>query len=478
MQTQELPNIRMDGDIPGIPRRPIQRWVRPLARFLKVESSGGIVLLVCTAVALFLANSQWAEDYHAFWETVVGVQIGGLQVFEPLHFWINDALMTIFFFVVGLEIKREIIAGELSQWRKAALPVMAAIGGMVVPASIYLALQGDTPAARGWGVPMATDIAFVVGVMALLGSRVPLGLRIMLLALAIADDIGAILVIAFAYSDPSWTPLMYGISGFAVCYFFNRIGVRAVAIYVLVGAGIWYFFHEAHVHPTVAGVMLGLMTPASAWLGNATLRDVLLESLRRIQSNEMDPDPPGQPHPHTMGTLANTARESVSPLEWLETGLHPWVSFVIMPVFALANAGVTFDMGVFQSNPAALDVSIAIACGLFLGKPIGVLLFSWAAVRLDIAALPRGVTWPVLLGGGMLAGIGFTMALFVANLAYINDLQGLLDAGKIGILVGSLLSALVGTLVLLTFLPKQPPSNGEENGNRNGGDELDSRSRT
>jgi NhaA family Na+:H+ antiporter len=420
--------------------------MRPFVRFLQVESASGMLLLLCTVVALALANSPWSAAFAEVWKTRAGVAIGNLELNKPLFLWINDGLMTVFFFVVGLEIKRELVAGELRDPKKAALPVMAALGGMVVPAAIYLLLQAGQAGEAGWGIPMATDIAFVVGFLALLGPRVPFALKILLLSLAIADDIGAVFVIAVFYStDISLLALGLAAIGFGVTLTLNRIGVRRVPVYVLVGAGIWFAFLKSGVHPTVAGVLLGLLTPASAWVGDQALLDVVGSALQRLGS------PQGEERRNQQGHLLSqlqwTAREAVSPLERLETALHPWVAFLIMPVFALANAGVAID-------PAALGhpVALAVAAGLVFGKPLGILLFSWLAVRVGFARLPTGVNWKVMLGAGCLAGIGFTMSLFIAGLALEADL---LDAGKIGTLTGSAVSALLGSGLLLIFLPRR-----------------------
>jgi NhaA family Na+:H+ antiporter len=433
---------------PRLPVAPVQRWVRPFVLFLQIESASGVVLLVCTVVALALANSPWAKDVDHFWHTPVRVGFGDFELNMSLLHWINDALMTIFFFVVGLEIKRELVAGELRDPRKAALPVAAAIGGMIVPAGIYMALmssQAGQPPFRGWGIPMATDIAFVVGVMALLGPRVPFGLKIMLLSLAIVDDIGAVLVIAVFYSSGlNWVMLGLAALGFGLTYGLNRSGVRAVPVYVVVGAFIWLAVYKSGVHPTIAGVMLGLLTPASAWVGDKTLTEVLRDALSQNPEK-------GRDRHDTLREVGFAAREGVSPLERLEIGLHPWVAFLIMPLFALANAGVHVEANELE-NPVAR----AVAFGLLVGKPIGVLLFSYLAVRLGIAALPQGVNWWVLLGGGCLAGIGFTMSLFVANLAFEGYDPHLLAAGKIGTLTGSIASALLGIAILLVVLGKRP----------------------
>ena len=435
---------------PHLPVPPIRRFTRPLARFLRIESASGFVLLVCTVVAITLANTSAANAYHAFWHTHVHHEIGTFKLGGELgHFVVNDVLMTVFFFVVGLEIKRELVAGELRDARKAALPVAAALGGMLVPAGLYMALQANhfgEAQFRGWGVPMATDIAFVVGIMAVLGKRVPFGLKIMLLSLAIADDIGAVIVIAAFYSTGlNWFMLLLAAGGFALVRILNEVGVRSVPVYALVGAGIWLAVYKSGVHPTVAGVMLGLLTPSDVWVGRDALRLSLTDLKARIEDADDNPDA------DELEMMAFAARESVSPLERLEHRLHPWVGFAIMPLFALANAGVHIDV-----KMVAEPVSVAVMLALFLGKPVGVMLFAFAAVKCGIAKLPQGVTWPVLLGGGFLAGIGFTMSLFVAGLAFAGEPHLLADA-KVGILLGSVLSALVGVGLLVLTLRKGEP---------------------
>lgn len=429
-----------------LPVAPVRRFTRPLAHFLHIESASGVVLLVCTLVALALANSSSAKAYADLWHTPVGIQFGGFHLGGELgHFFINDVLMTVFFFVVGLEIKREIVAGELRDPRKAALPVAAALGGMLVPAGIYMALQTGQPGFRGWGIPMATDIAFVVGVMALLGPRVPFGLKILLLSLAIADDIGAVVVIAVFYTAKvNFVALGLAALGFALTFALNRAGVRAISVYVVVGVGVWLAIYASGVHPTMTGVLLGLLTPAAEWVGRDSLRLALTDVAARLEH--------GDSTPNELAAVAFAARESVSPLERLETGLHPWVGFVVMPLFALANAGVKVEPGQLTDPVAA-----AAAVGLLAGKPLGVLLFSFLAVRLGVARLPDGVNWWALFGGGCLAGIGFTMSLFVAGLAFPGEThEPLLAAAKVGTLAGSALSAVLGATVLLVVLRKRP----------------------
>jgi NhaA family Na+:H+ antiporter len=382
-----------------------------------------------------VSHSPLSAAFHAFWETPVGVKLGNVVLEKAVLEWINDGLMTLFFFVVGLEIKRELISGELADPRKALLPVVAALGGMIVPAGLYLLLLRGRPGWAGWGVPMATDIAFVVGVLTLLGpERVPNGLKILLLTLAIADDIGAVLVIAVAYSpDIDFWPLALAGGGFGLILLLRWLGARSVAIYAVLGGGIWLAFLKSGVHPTVAGVLLGLLTPARPGLRRRVLLDVVSELYGRLRGG-----PRATPQ----------SAEAISPLERLEAGLHPWVAFLIMPVFALANAGVTLEWPALTT-----PVALAVALALTLGKPIGIVLFSWVTVRMGLTRLPAGMNWKVMMGAGCLGGIGFTMSLFIAGLAFAGPLR---DQAKIGILVGSVVSGALGCLLLLAFLPRKP----------------------
>lgn len=428
-----------------LPIAPVEAFTRPLARFMAVESAGGLVLIACTVVALVLANSPAAGWWGHLWHTPVALRFGGFELAGELgHLVVNDILMTVFFFVVGLEIKRELVAGELRDPRKAALPVAAALGGMLVPAGVYMTLRWGQPDFRGWGTPMATDIAFVVGVMALLGPRVPAGLKILLLSLAIADDIGAVVVIAAFYnSHLDGAALALAGCGLGMVYLLRRLGVRATPVYAVVGIWVWLAVYRSGVHPIVAGVVLGLMTPCEVWVRRHALRLALMDLLGQGRENEEEVAA------HDLTLLSFAAREAVSPLERLETQLHPWVGFVIMPMFALANAGVAVDPGVLGD-----PVAIAVGLGLLLGKPAGVVLFSFLAVRLGVARLPDGVNWWALLGGGFLAGIGFTMSLFVAGLAFPDSPHNL-AAAKVGTLAGSVCSAAIGAVVLLVVLRKK-----------------------
>jgi NhaA family Na+:H+ antiporter len=384
------------------------------------------------------------EGYLAFWQTKIGFQIGDFKMVHELQHWINDGLMAIFFFVIGLEVKRELVLGELRDLRRAALPIIAALGGMITPAGIYLFLQAGEPAMRGWGIPMATDIAFVVGCMAILGPRVPHGLRVLLLSLAIADDIGAILVIAIGYtSQLNFPMLLLGFAGIIIVFLASRLGVRSFLAYTILGVITWFGFYESGVHATIAGVILGLMTPATAYL-DTTLIGRLTQRAAAVLSGDWE----SQSHrAEKLRKFQWAARESISPLEYLENLLHPWVSFIIMPIFALANAGVVFESKDFLS-----PVAIAVAAGLVIGKPAGIFILSWLGIKAKLASLPNGVGWITLLGGGALAGIGFTMALFIAGLALSGNL---LNEAKVGVLSGSTISAVTGMILLVLTLPRR-----------------------
>jgi NhaA family Na+:H+ antiporter len=436
-----------DSEHTGLPREPIDRVVGPLARFMHIEAASGGVLVVATFAALALANSPLADGFLGIWKTQVGFVFGDFAVKHSLKHWVSDGLMAIFFFVIGLEVKRELVIGELREFRRAALPIAAALGGMVVPAGIYLMLQAGEPGEAGWGIPMATDIAFVVGCLAVLGSRVPQGLRVLLLSLAIADDIGAILVIAIGYTETiHWGALACGIAGVALIPGMARVGVRSFWIYTLVGIGVWFAFHQSGIHATIAGVAIGLLTPASAYVSESTFSRVVAGVQSTLSGGEF----PQLSHRAThVRDFRSAARELVSPLEYLEALLHPWVGFAIIPIFALANAGVEVHGAAFRE-----PIALAVGAGLVIGKPLGIVLACWLAVRSGLASLPEGVGWASIVGGGFLAGIGFTMALFISGLALSGPL---LDAAKVGILAGSAVAAAVGFLILLATL--KSPSN-------------------
>lgn len=435
-------------------KTPIEKLTYPIQEFLHQQASGGILLIIATVIALAWANSPFAESYHHLWHTYVNIDIGGVGLNYSLHHWINDGLMVIFFFVVGLEIKRELLVGELSSAKKAALPIAAALGGMIFPALIYTIFNLGSESASGWGIPMATDIAFVVGILALLGNRVPLSLKIFILALAIVDDLGAVLVIAIFYtSNISLTSLMIAGGLIILLIAMNRLGVRNLLVYTLVGVALWLAFLKSGVHATVAGVLLAFTIPVSSRINTKKFKSETENLIKEF-------DNAGE---HGEDVLTNSERLSIvdkienncekilTPLQRFEHGLHPWVSFFIMPVFALANAGVTIGSGL--TSALIHPVSIGIILGLFLGKQIGIFGFSYLAVKLKLASEPEGVSWKKIYAAAILAGIGFTMSLFIANLAFTSP--ELLDTAKVGILSGSLISGIVGFIILKSALSKK-----------------------
>lgn len=425
---------------------------RPLESFLRIEASSGILLLLATAAALGWANSPWSQSYQDFWQTPFGVHFGSFTFQRSLAWWVNDVLMVIFFFVVGMEIRRELHHGELSDWRRASLPAAAALGGMMVPAALYLAIARDPGSRAGWGVPVATDIAFALGILALLGKRVPAALRVLLLALAVIDDLGAILVIAIFYSDElTLSGVLLAIAGLLVIASFQRAGVRSKAAYLAPAAVVWAGIYTAGVHPTIAGVIVGLLTPVRAWLGTHGFLAEIRPELDRL-GQAAPAELPAHEVARSLRVVDSVRREAISPAESLIEQLHPWVAYGIMPVFALANAGVSVAGGMPGADAA---VTAAIAFGLVIGKPVGVLSAIWLTLRLRVGALPLGITLRHLLVLGLVAGVGFTMSLFIAQLAFSSE--GLLNAAKVGVLVGSGLAALMGLICGLVLLPRTVP---------------------
>lgn len=408
---------------------PVAGLVRTFQEFIRLESSGGVLLLASAAVALVWANSPWEDSYERLWHTPVLVGFGDFVLRQSLQHWINDGLMVIFFFVVGLEIKREVLIGELSHIRQAALPMAAALGGMIVPASVYFAINKGTEAAAGWAIPMATDIAFALGALALLKS-IPLGLKVFLTALAIVDDLGAVVVIAFFYTMDIQIPML--VSALAVLVsliLLNIAGIRNPVPYAVLGCVLWMLFLNSGVHATVAGVLLAMTIPHTSRMDSGQLQEF-----------------PGSQQSAAMA-LEDSCEKLLTPLHRLEHGLHPWVANFIMPVFALANAGVVVGNGLFSI--LLTPVSLGVAAGLVFGKQIGVMLFSWASIRSGLAVLPRSTLWIQMYGVAWLAGIGFTMSLFIATLAFGETPA--LDQAKVGILAGSLISGIVGWSILRWF---------------------------
>ena len=406
---------------------------RPVLRFIDREVAGGVLLLLATTAALIWANSTWADGYNSFWHAEIELVVGPwhLPHLSVGHF-VNDALMALFFFVVGLEIKRELVTGDLRSFRAAALPAIAALGGMVVPAALYFALNTAGEAARGWGITMATDIAFAVGIVALLGARVSPKIKLFLLTLAIVDDIGAIVVIAIFYtSDLSLSWLLIALAGLVGVWLLQRLRVWAIPVYAALGIFIWYATLESGVHATIAGVALGLLTPARPLLNQRDAQQIV-DAL------------PSDASVAEVRHVSFLAQESVPLTERLENMLHPFTAFLIIPIFALANAGIELS-GDKISDAASSNVTLGIVLGLVVGKPLGITLFAWVATRFGFA-LPEGVHWPQFVGMGFAAGIGFTVSIFVAGLAF--ESSAVTDLAKIGILIASLVAAVLALLLM------------------------------
>jgi NhaA family Na+:H+ antiporter len=437
--------------------KPIGVQVRNLFnRFTRLQASGGILLVIATLVALILANSNLSSAYFDLWKTDFSITFGGIGLSKYLLKWVNDGLMVLFFFVVGLEIKREVTVGELASPRKAALPLMAAVGGMLLPAAFYVLLNASTEGMNGWAIPMATDIAFMLGLLALLGRRVPMSLRIFFTALAIVDDLGAVLIIALFYtSDILWMALGIGGLILLVLIALNWLGVRNPLPFALLGIGLWLAFLQSGVHPTIAGVLLAFTIPSQtrvraqafmaqcvAVLGGVEGEDLALEGAEVQMSDRR------QAAAHTLEAIAERMQ---SPAQRLEHSLTPWATYLVLPIFALANAGVAIstDLGALLSNRVALGIIL----GLVLGKSLGITFFTWLAIRLGIAEMPSRVGWPQLFSATWLAGIGFTMALFIANSAFADPIQ--LATAKLAILAASLVSGLIGFgLLIFTSNPR------------------------
>jgi len=425
---------------------PVDRLLGPLQRFLQLEAASGILLLGAAAVAFGWANSSWSASYDALWSMPLGVRFGALALEKPLLLWVNDGLMALFFFVVGLEIKRELVAGELREARRALLPLVCALGGMLAPAAVYVAFNPTGSELRGWAIPAATDIAFAVGVLALLGERVPLALRVFLTALAIVDDLGAVVVIALFYtSELDTSALLAAACALAAGVALNRLRVRSPLPYALVGAALWLATLESGVHATVAGVLLAFTIPSRAELPAVSFAVRARALLARLEASPSDRD-------DAVHELASGSARAQAPLARLEHALAPWTSFVVMPVFALANAGVVLGGG---HAPLVSEVTLGVALGLILGKPLGVAGAAWLAHRAGWATLPAGVSWAQLRGAACLAGIGFTMSLFIAGLAFgggshgeAGEASAQLGAAKLGILAGSLISGVLGWALL------------------------------
>jgi len=412
--------------------------LRPLQEFLRTSTAGSVLLLFAVVIALIWANSPWREEYVRLWHTPASIHVGAWQVEEDLRGWVNDGLMTLFFLLVGLEIKRELTTGELREWRAATLPMIAAIGGMLVPAAVYLAINAGGPGANGWGIPMATDVAFALGVLTLSATFAPPSLKPFLLTLAIVDDIGAIVVIAVFYSGGVRSgPLLAAGLVIVVIVGLRSLHVRSMAVYVVLGIAFWFLVLRSGIHPTIAGVILGLLTPAVPF---QRPRAVSEEAHRTADETVDDPFPPDA-DAHWWLRLSTLSKEAVSPLARVEHVLLPWSSFVILPLFALANAGVELSASALH-EAATGRIALGIVVGLVVGKFAGVWLATLAAVKLGVGRLPDGVGWGSLAGLAATAGLGFTVSLFVADLAFRRS--PLLAEAQVGILAASILAGVLG----------------------------------
>ncbi|MEZ5084303.1 MAG: Na+/H+ antiporter NhaA [Bacteroidales bacterium] len=420
-----------------------------IGNYIKEESLGGFILILMTVVAIVWANSSYYDYYYYLWHDLkFGISLGNFELNKALHYWINDGLMAIFFFMVGLEIKREVLAGELSTIKKASLPLSAAVGGMVVPALMYVIFNYNNPESMaGWGIPMATDIAFALGMMSLLGKRVPINLKIFLTALAIADDLGAILVIAIFYTESiDVNELMNAGIFLAILMGANRLGVRRVTFYALVGfIGVWISFFYSGIHATIAGVLIALTIPVRTKISESTYIDKLHILLHRFEkASPNDKSLLTQKQAHLVSDIESLSKDAHTPLQKLEHALHPITAYIILPIFALSNAGVRIEGDFF--GLLFHPISLGIIFGLVAGKAIGISLFSHLMVKLKMASLPEGLTWRHIYGAGLLGGIGFTMSIFIAGLAFVSD--EFIQIAKVGIFTASFLAAVAGLLIL------------------------------
>ncbi len=426
----------------GGDRRLARRVGRPVRDFLAIEASAGLLLIAAAIVALLWANSPWSDAYHDLIDLHISIQIGDvLTIDESVEHWINDGLMALFFFVVGLEIKRELVDGELRDPRAAALPAIAALGGMIVPALIYYSMNRGGPGADGWGIPMATDIAFAIGIVSLLGNRVPSAMKVFLLTLAIVDDIGAIIVIAIFYTADVSIGWLLAAVGFGCLVALMKLArIWYIPAYVVVGVVLWLAVFQSGVHATIAGVVLGLLTPAHP------LRSYDPERAEDAARNvHVGAAIAGEVTPSVIRRANFEIREQIPVAHRLQDTLHPFTSYLILPLFALANAGIEISADSLE-NAFTSDVTLGVIIGLVVGKFVGVSLFTWLAVRTGISTLPRGATYTHVLGLALIAGIGFTVSLFIAGLAF--DTAEIVDDAKLGILTASVVAASLGALIL------------------------------
>ncbi|GAB3196894.1 NhaA family Na+:H+ antiporter [Pontibacter aydingkolensis] len=425
----------------------LDRSIEPINKFLHYENSGGAVLMLAVLVAILWANSPWSEAYHHLWETEFSIGLKGSLLTYSLHHWVNDGLMAMFFFVVGLELKREIIAGELSSFKKALLPMAAALGGMIFPALIYFIINIGRTSLSGWGIPMATDIVFALALMSLAGKKLPVSAKVFLVALATIDDLGAVLVIAFFYSSNlSFESLAYGFALLSILWVANRAGVRNTLFYALIGiGGVWLAFLLSGVHATIAGVLVAFAIPARTKIDESAY-SASLEVLVAEFDEEIPNQGPlmTQKQHQVIEKVKNKSAEAQTPLQKIEIALHPWVTFLVIPLFALANAGVAIGSTFFSD--LLHPISIGVFAGLVLGKLTGILLFTWVLVNFRVVPLPEAVTWRHIVGIAFVAGVGFTMSLFIAALAFKDP--HMIEQAKYGILLASVVSGTLGVLTL------------------------------
>ena len=435
------------------------KLLSPIQKFIKAESFSGALLFTAAVLALVLSNLPFHQAYELIWEYKIGIKSEHFELIKPIALWINDGLMAIFFFLIGLEIKREVLIGELNSIKKASLPFFAAIGGMIAPLILYLLINNNPETVHGWGISMATDIAFTLAILKLIGRKVPPGLIIFLTAFAIIDDLGAVLVIAFFYTQEiGWTLLIYAGALLAILYLLSYFKIHSKFFLLTFGCIIWYLFLKAGIHPTIAGILLAFAVPVRQRVSEFKYTEKLKEIIERLVKSS---------NTNKLPVLTNNQIEEIdnledwtykvqSPLQQLEHRLHKWVAFLIMPVFALANAGVHFSSDVSLDMPLILTISLS----LILGKTIGVFLFSLAGVKLKIASLPENTNFKLVLGAAVLSGVGFTMSLFIGGLAFSNDLA-YLNSAKVGIIAASLISGIIGVIVIKLGLKTAPGKDGK-----------------
>ncbi len=428
-----------------------ERIIKPFKEFTNAEQLSGIILILCALIALFLTNFVLFEDYNSFWNTKITAKVGDIGLEKSITLWISDGIMAIFFFVIGLEIKREILTGELNSLRKASLPIIAALGGMFVPAFIYIIFNLNSPESfSGWGIPMATDIAFTLGILALLGKRAPFPLKVFITGVAIIDDIGAVLVIAIFYSSNiNQNILLIALGIFLLLILFNRLNFQNPSLYIVFGVVLWFFILQSRIHATIAGVLLAFTIPArnkvdaDDFIVNTTM---LIEEFRtsgRCGSGIFL----NQKQQSTIKALESACQKVEPPLQRYERIFHYWVAFAIVPIFILANSGVL--LGEIPSG--IYPIELGIFFGLVIGKPLGISIATWIAVKSGISSIPIGLTWTHIIGVSFLAGIGFTMALFIGNLALTDPL--LLTMQKFTVLIASLIAAIIGVVILSRIPP-------------------------